>query len=175
MVEVYDATPKIGGEPTLATLLAVLDDGTREWREELGDLNESDLVNRPFPGGPSIGAVLLHMAEVEAWWIQTVLGGRPLSDDFKRRTLSDETRQDEGVWGDAPQMPYAAYLDLLDEVRAQTHEALQNERDVARVLKPDPERPALTVRWIVGHVVQHDSYHGGQCVLVKRMLRGGMW
>ncbi len=171
----YDALPPAGFEPGLAALLAALDDGTREWREELGDLSEDELVARPFPDGPSIGAVLLHIAEAEAWWLQAVVGGQPLSDEFKRRTLSDETRQDEGVWGEAPRMPYEDYLALMDGVRAETYTRLRNEPDAGRRLKPHPGRPALTVRWIVGHVVQHDSYHGGQCVLIKRMLRGGVW
>ena len=174
MVETYDARPEPGLDPELATLLAALDDGTREWREELGDLREDDLVQRPFPEGPPIGAVLLHMAEAEAFWIEEVVGGRPLSEAFKRQTLSEETRQDEGVWGDAPRMPYAAYLALLDEVRARTRETLRREEDPERRLKPDPDRPGMTVRWALAHVVQHDSYHGGQCVLLKRIVREGV-
>ena len=171
MVEAFDTMPLEGYEPEIGLLLATLEDSTREWREELGEVRETEIARRPFEGGPSIGALLLHAAEAEAWWIDEVVGGRPLTPEFKLRTLSGETDVDAGVWGDAPTMPLDAYYEILDEVRYRTREALRGELPNRHVL-PDPDRPGMTVRWVLGHVVQHDSYHGGQAVMLKRMIRG---
>ncbi len=174
MVERHDVAPVVGYDPELGLLLAALDDATNEVREELGDLDEAGLVGRPFPDGPSVGAVLLHMAESEAWWIQETVGGKKLPEAFRKQALCEETDPSVGRWGDAPAMPLAAYYRFLDEVRERTREVLRSERP-GREIKPDPERPALTVRWIVSHLVQHEAYHGGQTVLIKRMLTGGTW
>lgn len=166
-----DVRPVEGYEPEIGLLLATLEDGTREWQEELGDVSEDSLIWRPFPNGPSIGAQLMHIAEVEAWWIAEVVGGRPLTDEFKRTVLADGTDVYADRWGEAPRMPLAAYFDVLAEVRARTRELLRDEQG-DRLLHPDPNRPRLTVRWIVGHVVQHESYHGGQAVLLQRLAKG---
>lgn len=172
MLETTDVRPVEGYEPEIGLLLASLEDGRREWLGEMGDVDERALVQRPFPGGPSIGAEILHIAWVEAAWIARSVGGRALSEEFQRRTRADETDVDAARWPDAPQMPLADYLALLEEVRGTTREVLRAERDPARAIQSDPQWQPDTVRWIVSHVVQHEAYHGGQAVLVKRMVTG---
>ncbi len=169
-----DIKPLEGYDPELGLLLAALQDGTNEWRDELADVDEDALLWRPCPGGPSVGAELMHIAEVEAWWVQEVVKGRPLTDDFKRRVLADQTDQYEGTWGEPPRMPLKAYFDLLDEVRAETRSLLTDETP-DRAVCPDPNFPDRTVRWCLSHVVQHESYHGGQAVLLTRLATGGTW
>ena len=167
--ELVDIAPIEGYDAELGLLLASLEDGTREWFAELGDLDEKGLVWRPFEGGPSVGALLLHIAHVEAVWIEAVIGDRALSDDFRRLTLAEETDVDAGKWGEAPSIPLAEYRAILDDVRKTTRQILVQEKDSARIVASDPGRWDHTVRWIVSHVVQHEAYHGGQAVLVKRM------
>ena len=174
MVEARDVMPLEGYEPEIGLLLATLEDGTREWRGELGDLDPEETARRPFEGGPSVGAELLHIAFVEASWIDGAIAGRPPTEEFRARTLADRTDVDAGVWPDAPAMPLDAYFEIMDEVRYRTREALRDELP-HRLVGRNPDRPGATVRWILGHVVQHDSYHGGRATLVKRVVTGGMW
>ena len=181
VVGVFDVAPVEGFAPEVGLLVATLDAGTYEWKDELGGIDEDRLVRSPFEGGPSIGALLLHVAECEAWWIEEVVGGRTLAEGFLQRVQAAETRQYEGVWPDAPRMPFEGFVSILDEVRERTKEILRGESADRAVPIPEhlravaPEREGFTVRWIVAHVAQHEAYHGGQAVMVKRMLTGGVW
>ena len=50
-------------EPAVGLLLAVLENTTREWREdELGDISDDTVVWQPFPHGHNIGALILHLS-----------------------------------------------------------------------------------------------------------------
>lgn len=169
MVTVSDIRPADGYHPEIGLLLAALEDGTREWLTELGDVDEETIVWRPFQGGPSIGAEIMHIAHVEASWIEETVGGRPLSGEFRQRTLADQTDVDTGRWGEPPRMPLGAYREILAEVRTRTREVLLAEKDPARPVQSHPDYWPDSVRWIVSHVVQHESYHGGQAVLLKRL------
>lgn len=60
-----DVVPIHGLDLQVGLLLAALEDTTRKWREELGDVPEQNIIWQPFPHGHSIGAILLHMADVE--------------------------------------------------------------------------------------------------------------
>ena len=72
----YDVPPAERMNREVGLLLAMLDDGTREWRGELGDVPDEAVVWQPFPNGHSIGAVILHIAAVEVHWLHRVAGGR---------------------------------------------------------------------------------------------------
>lgn len=167
-----DIAPIEGYSPEIGLLLASLEDGTREWLRELGPLDEEGLVWRPFPGGPSVGSLILHIAWVERMWIDASLTRRWPPETFQKLTLVHETDVDAGRWGEAPRMPLAEYLAVLADVRRTSREALAKETDPARVVVSEPGAWGDTVRWIVSHVVQHEAYHGGQAVLVKKMYEG---
>ena len=82
-----DVPPVEGLNPEVGLLLAMLDDGTREWRGELGEVPEEAAVWQPFPNGHSIGAVILHVAGVEAFWLHQVAAGRERSSEEEARLL----------------------------------------------------------------------------------------
>lgn len=178
---VFDVRPPEGFSPELGLLAATLEAGTLEWQEELGPVAEDLLTQRSFPNGPSIGALLLHLAESEAWWIEEIVAGGKRSAEFLLRVKAETSNASQGVWTDAPRMPFGEYLELLEEVRRRTVDLLKDE--VADRVIPIPThlqemapgRTGFTVRWIVAHVAQHEAYHGGQAVMIKRMLTGGTW
>jgi uncharacterized damage-inducible protein DinB len=166
---VTDVKPLDGYNPEIGLLLASLQDGTREWLGELGDVDEATLVWPPFPNGPSVGSEILHIAFVESSWIEASVGGRELTEEFRRRTLADVSDLEAGHWGEAPRVPFADYLAILKEVRGRSLDVLRNEGDPARPVRSDPDYHPDSVRWIVSHIVQHEAYHGGRCVLLKRL------
>ena len=163
-----DIAPSAEHNPELGLLFASLEDGTREWRGELGDVSIEQLVWQPFPGGHSVGGLLLHIADVEGWWIETVLAGRERSEEEVRQMLSEETKQSSVEWPTPPAEPFAYYDEILQSVRRRTRETLREFPDAAARVRYGDENE-FTPRWILSHVVQHDSYHGGQAVLLKLM------
>jgi len=93
------------GEVQVALLLAMLDDNTKQWRGMLGDVSEEALVWQPVAQGHSIGAVLLHNTDVEAYWLHEVLAGEMMSPELRKLLLSDETEQVGGLWPTPPSKP----------------------------------------------------------------------
>ena len=167
-----DAAPIDGLDPQIGLLLSMLDDGTHEWREELGDVSEEALVWQPFPGGHSIGALMLHIADTEASWIHEVAAGQPRSPEELARLLSAETRQYRIEWPVPPRQPLAWYVAQMDETRARTMALVAALNDPLHVSPKTRSRTGqgdFTLRWILHHVLTHEAYHGGQAVLLSIM------
>ena len=154
-------------DPTLALLLAMLDDATEEWRWELADLKVEDeaLVWQPFPGGYSIGAILLHMADVESYWIEEVAAGRPFSPANEAVRAARDADQYKLEWAAPAAEPLAWYLEIANGARKRTKEIVRELADPLHAgLKDNGE--TCTLRWILSHVIQHEAYHGGQVVML---------
>ena len=165
---IIDAEPLAGYEEPYGLLCAILQDGTNEWRLELDPaLSEDAVVWQPHPGTHSIGAAILHIIGVEIFWFERfVLGLAP--DPAERQLLmADEIDVDEWQWPEPPRKPLSWYFELQDRVRARTLEGIKNwpAPDATRTLDGHPR----TMRWILGHVIQHEAYHGGQAVLLSRL------
>lgn len=167
--KLYDAAPLERCQPDFGLMAAILQDGTREWREELEGVTEDAIVWQPFPGGHSIGAVLFHIIEVESYWIETVCMGLPEDEALLKETMADQIKQYEFKWPIPPRKPLSYYFALHDEVRARTLKHIQSLTDPAAVKsRKDYD---VTVRWVLGHVIQHEAYHGGQIVLLNEIYK----
>ena len=163
----YDLHPLTDLEPTLGILLSTLDDVTSEWRGELGDVSEETIVWQAYPGGHSIGGLMLHIADVEAYWIEQVAAGRELPQEFLAEVLSAETQQYEMQWPTPPRKPLASFYALQDRVREQTRETLRALADPNLVIRQERRDREFTLRYILNHVVSHEAYHGGQAALLS--------
>jgi uncharacterized damage-inducible protein DinB len=163
----YDVAPLPGCHPEHGLILASLQDSTREWRAELNTVSEDGIVWQPFPGGHSIGGVLLHMAGVEAYWIEQFCLGRTLSKKELEESMSDETDQDAVKWPVPPHKPLSYYYGIQDRIRARTLESVKHLPEPTHVKERGNE--AFTMRWVLAHVADHEGYHGGQAVLLKEL------
>ncbi len=99
--------------PELALLLSMLDDATKDWREEVGPLDEDTIVWQVVKGGYSIGGLLLHMADCETYWFENVAAGREPDDYDPILILARDSDQYEGQWPDAPRKPLSYYYEHL--------------------------------------------------------------
>ncbi|MBS1715227.1 MAG: DinB family protein [Armatimonadetes bacterium] len=164
----YDVKPLEGFHPETGLLLAALVDSTREWRENLESPPVEALAWQPSPGSHSIGALILHIVDVESYWFENFAGGRERDPEETKLFLSEETQQYGASWPLPPAQPVEWYFDLHDRIRERSFEAL-------RGIEPDKEFArrdfTCTLRWVVAHVVQHDSYHGGQAVLLHELWK----
>lgn len=160
-----DAVPPEGYHPTYAALLAALQDGTEEWLAEIGEPSEEAIIWQPWPNGSSIGAQVLHMASVEVGWLQTYCLGIPKTEEQRALFMDGLRDVDEGIWPTPHAKPWSWYVDLMAQVRQQTLEAVKQYPDPALIV---PGRDgARTYRWVLAHVVQHESYHFGQAVMLS--------
>ena len=167
MNQARDLSPLPGYPEPYGLLLACLQDATRDWRNELWvqDMEPEIATWRIRPGGPSIGAIILHMIVAELYWFEIVALDADIDDADKAALLWDEINVDEGIWPDPPHQPLSWYFALHDRYRARTLEAVKRW--------PGPDMKKLggsgfpcSMPWIIGHVIQHETYHGGQISLI---------
>lgn len=166
-MSLVDLPPFAAEHPETGLLLAGLDVGTREWRGELGALSTEALVWQPFPGAHSIGAILLHIADVEGFWLTEVAAGTVRPPEEIARLLSRETEQYAGLWPTPPAEPLAWYYAQMDAVRARTVMLLKKREDTHSTGESRGDR--FTLRWLLAHVLTHEAYHGGQAVLLASL------
>jgi len=167
MKRVFDIEPANGYPAEYGLLVSALQDGTREWREELGDVPDEAVVWQPYKDGHSIGGLILHMIDVEAFWIETAALSRERDEAEIKELFSSETDQYAFKWVVPPRKPLAYYLELQDKVRARTLESIKHFGDPATVIDQEGWSSSVTLRWILNHVTSHESYHGGQAMMLK--------
>ena len=164
-MERRDVMPVTGLEVQTGLLLAMLDDGTQKWLENLGDVTNEMLLWQPFPNGHSIGTLILHIADVEAYWLHEIGGGLTRSPEELAVLLSNETQQYEFLWPAPPAQPLSWFLARHEEIRARTRQIVQ-DWDASTQVRPAPDFET-TRRWLMHHVLTHEAYHGGQAVLLS--------
>ena len=166
----FDVAPLAGYQDSYGQLCAILQDGTREWRGEMDpDLSSDAVVWQPHENAHSIGTVILHIAGVEAYWFEQFALGEPMSPEEKKLTLFDETDVDKGLWPAPPRQPLAWYFDLHDRIRARTLESIKRWGPPETIEQRGDH--SFSLGWVFGHVIQHESYHGGQAVLLQELWK----
>lgn len=152
----------------IRTLEACIQNSTREWKRWLGTPERSAIGWQAYPEGPSIGAVMLHMIDSEAYWLETFIAGRTRPRGELGRLLVAETKVMTGKWPIPPDEDWSWFLALHDEVRSRSLAALPGHApDLVRERKDW----SATVRWALAHIAAHDSYHGGQLVILHEQYR----
>jgi uncharacterized damage-inducible protein DinB len=163
-----DAEPLSGYQEPYGLLCAILQDATNEWRWELDqDLSEDAVVWQPHAGTHSIGGIILHLIGAEVYWFEKFALGISPDPEERKLILSDEMDVDTWNWPVPPRKPISWYFELHDRIRARTLES------VKRWPAPDSTKGhdgrQVSMRWVLGHVIQHEAYHGGQAVLLNRL------
>lgn len=151
-------------------MVATWQDGTREWRGEFETITAEEMTWQPYENGPSIGGCILHMANCDAWWLQVVGAGGELDQTNPAVAYDNELDQDAHVWPTPPAESPEWYFNILEQQRAESIALIAAHNDPSSV-HTRPSGNSFTYRWIVAHLVQHDSYHGGQCVMLHEMWK----
>ncbi len=164
-----DIPPHEGRETQMGLLLAMLEETTREWRNELGRVGQDAVVWQPAENSHSIGALILHIADVEGYWLHEVAAESPMPESDQNLFLSEETQQYKGFWPKPPRKPLSWYYEQHDRIRARTLELLACMDDPAKPCRYRTRE--FTLRWLIYHVLTHEAYHGGQAVLLASLHR----
>lgn len=175
MLRFREFVPPGGFSPRLGRLVHALEDLRAETAALAANLESDTLARVPFEGGNSIGTLLVHIAEAEAFWILERIGGRPLSRERRelyRMDLFGRSRASQ-----AQRAPASFFLGLLADLRVESREILAALRDGdmdGRRTWIDPNEPSdqevFTVGWILIHLYGHESHHQGQIAMIRRML-----
>ena len=165
----FDVSPVSDLDPELGILVSTWQDGTREWRDGLGLPETEALVWQPYENGPSIGGILLHMISCDNYWLLECAQGQPV--DPSHPAVAYDRTMDQYVphWPVPPAQTIEWYFDQFDRNR---------EKMIASIVahnQPNSEHPRkdylVSYRWILAHILEHDSYHGGQTVLLHEMYK----
>jgi len=164
-----DAAPLPGYPEPYGQLCAILQDGTNEWRWELDpNLSEDAIVWQPHPGMHSIGGAILHILQAEVFWFERFALGLPADEEERKLLMCDDTNVDDWTWPEPPRQPLSWYFALQDRIRARTLENIKSW-PAPDLPIPHHDNRECTPRWVLGHVIQHEAYHGGQAVLLSRL------
>jgi uncharacterized damage-inducible protein DinB len=163
-----DAKPLPGYQEPYGLLCAILQDGTREWRWELDqNLSEDAVVWQPYPHGHSIGGIMLHIIAVEIFWFERFALDLEWDPEEKELLMVEDTDVDAWRWPEPPRKTISWYFEQHDSIRARTLEGIKKWPAADSAKEHDGSQ--RTMRWVLGHVIQHEAYHGGQAVLLNRL------
>jgi uncharacterized damage-inducible protein DinB len=161
-----------GQDPELGLLLAALTDTRRRMRLTLRGL-PPDLVDcEPPGGGSSIGALLYHVAIIEADWLYDDILGTQDTDWPKELFPVDARADGEHLTAFAGES-VEQHLERLGKVR---------ELLVSHLEPMSPEelhRPRersdyfVSPAWAVHHLMQHEAEHRSQIGSVREALGAG--
>lgn len=167
----YDLQGPSELHPELALLWATLEDGTREWLENVDPEPTAEAMTwHPYPHGPSIGGILLHMIAADKFWINDVILNEELDLSHPALAYDAELDQDNVQWPVPPAESWDWYFDLFTRSRVDLLASLLRVNDPLKTLMR-PSGNTFTVRWILAHLVEHDSYHAGQIVALHEMYK----
>ena len=140
-------------------------------------LTKEQLFAEPVNGEFSIGAYLMHLAEVDLFWL-SVMDGKPIDPELMRRSYSDKWF-DSGDGYDPPSesIEPQEYIDVLDKCRAKVIEYIDSITDddlnkpVYRRWTHNGEEKSreYTPKWILYHLIEHEAHTRGQMFMLIRM------
>ena len=165
--------PPKGLSREIGLLVAGLEDVRAQTIELIADLSVEELSARPFEQAPQIGALLLHLAKNEYWWIQVAYADRDDTGDERRKFFLEEEALDTDF---TTQLLTADdCIALLNAAHQLTLSTLAGADDSELEIffanpKPTPEYKS-TLRWIIHHVIDHEAHHKGQIAMLKRLVR----
>ena len=159
--------PPSGGEPDVGRMLWMLEDGRRRTLETLDGVTDADLDWSPAPGMNSVGALLYHLAAIEADWLYNeALGEQPFPPEIVA-LFPEDVRDEQGRLVTAQGADLATHLRRLDTVRAHLLAAF-------REMSPADFNRArafpiydVTPEYVLHHLAQHEAEHRGEIGMLR--------
>jgi len=164
---------KLIKDPKLSTKIASYYSQMREVRNRLINII-NDLPDFVLDYTPdekiveSIGTLLLHIAAVEWSWIFADIDKKNFQ--FEEWKYAFPLRQDVNL----PQLKGEKkefYLNKLEKVRLEVYQRLMdfNDEDLDVIVISEGEK--YSIEWILFHIIEHETMHIGQILLLKRLFK----
>lgn len=177
-------------------LLSMLDDQTSQLLQGLRGVTTAELGWQSQRGTNTIGMLLTHLAIVEVYWLE-VAAGRFTPAALKRAGGDARDAAQAIMWPvlgidfDADGLglsrnalpprnlqgwTFDDYRRLLGQARLHTAPRILalTDRELARKVlrrRANGEEMAVSVRWILYHVLEHFAGHHGQILLLRHLYR----
>jgi uncharacterized damage-inducible protein DinB len=132
-----------------------------------------DVIGRPaFLGAHSIGGLVLHIGEAEWFFMQMVVSGHQLTEEDGKQPYWDVLDDVERVAREGFTAEFC--LKEIEMIRNQTRDVLfsYNDKDLERIItfERNGETTEYNLRWILHHLIDHESQHKGQIFMLKRLM-----
>jgi len=152
----------------------MLDDVRKETLRGIEGLNKEQLFMPPVEGEFPIGAYLMHLGEVDAYWY-SIISGKQMSDEIKRRVYYD-------AWFDTKPEKYAPpkepleldeYIEAITEARDIVKHYMRSLNDgdldeIVIIQKDSGGGKERMRKWVIYHLIEHEAHHRGQMFLLIR-------
>jgi len=152
----------------------MLQDVRAETFQGIEGLTKEKLFQPPIPGEAPIGAYLMHLGEVDAFWYSQ-LSGNQMPEEVTKRVY-------DNCWFDCPPENYnppkeiievQEYWDAITATRNIVLEYLDNMKDAELeqniILKRKSGDTLISKKWIIYHLIEHECHHRGQMFMLIRM------
>jgi uncharacterized damage-inducible protein DinB len=154
-------------EPEIGRLLWMLEDSRQRTGRVVDQLGEVDLDWAPAPHENSIGALLYHIAAIEADWLYVEVSEQP---DFTPEIVAlfpEDVSTETGQLALARGYSHTEHLDRLAAVRAKLL-AIFADMSLADFRRPrDLPDYAVTPEWVLHHLIQHEDEHRAEIGMLR--------
>ena len=162
--------------PGLSTGIGYYLSGMEEVRNQLNVAVKNisdDLIGKPaFLGAHSIGGLVLHIGEAEWFFMQMIVSGHKLTEEDSKAPYWDILDDLERVTRNGYTAEFC--LKEIEKIRNQTRDVLftYNDKDLERIItfERHGETTEYSLRWILHHLIDHESQHKGQIFMLKRLM-----
>ncbi len=163
-----------GFTPEIGFYLSGMEEVREQVRDAVAKLT-GEKLNRPaFLGAHSIGALVLHIGEAEWWWMQCNVAGHELTDEDRQAPFWDVLEEPDAFASRGYTAEFC--LQEINKIRNKTRIALAkfNDDDLDRIFsyKRHDKIHEQSLRWILHHLIDHESQHKGQILMLKRLMAG---
>jgi len=152
------------------TMLNAFLDYYRAAMFDIADGLDADQMNQRLePSTLTIGGLLHHMAYVEEWWFNQVLGNYPESEPWASAPWDEDPDWDFTVAADLdPAVIRERYAEAIAASRVL--ESGAESLDVLTVKERDGE--PFSLRWILVHMIEETARHAGHGDLIRESIDG---
>ena len=133
---------------------------------KVSGLSEQDARKRLVGSLTTPAGIVKHLAEVERWWFQIVLGGRadvPMVSTVEDPDAAFRTDDDETV---------PALLAAYEAESAVSRELVAAIPDLGFVAPRTVRGKEYSLRWILLHMIEETARHNGHLDILREQLDG---
>lgn len=152
--------------------LSAMDQARQDTLDELTDVTEPMLDERPSGAPNSIGTLLYHVALIEADWLFDDILGLETDDGWPHDLIPYTDRDGEGTLTTVRGEDLATHLARLAAVRALVHEHLDGMTATAFHEVRARARYDVSPAWVLHHLLQHEAEHRAHIAWVRDALLG---
>jgi len=157
-----------GYSPQIGTTLSMMDDLKRRVTSSVTDLNQKETDFLLDDDANRIGAMIMHLAATEKYYQLFTFENRGFNKEEKEKWNTALSLGQEGrkvLKG----KPIDYYLDIWDEVRAETKRLLKTKDDTWFAAKV--KGSSMNNHWAWYHVMEHQANHMGQIRLIAKRIK----